>query len=85
MLYTSYKQEKVFTDRQSAINDSRSQAKLEFVQSVAKVEYVQDDPHEMAYPEVVPVKHDEIVTAYEKYMADRGKVYGLKPVELKSF
>lgn len=78
MYYTSYKQDEIYDNRQTAINKSRALAKEEFLNQVARVNVCYDDEDYPNIKSFADPKHEDIVLAYENYIKNRTIVYEVK-------
>jgi hypothetical protein len=84
MPYTDYTQKEIFTNRQSAIESSRTKAKDEFFNSLVEVSYHYDPDGEM-FPDVDRKVSDykDIKAIFEAYEKNRATIYEVK-IELPS-
>jgi hypothetical protein len=84
MPYTDYTQKEIFTDRQRAIESSRTKAKDEFFNSLVEVSHIYEPDGEICTDIDRKVSdYKDIKKVFEAYEKNRATIYELK-IELPS-
>ena len=83
MYYTDYLKKEIFTDRQTAINSSRLQAKDEFFHSLVESKTCYDDDGDpMSYLHKKITDYKEIKELFNAYEKNRCIIYEVKIEDL---
>lgn len=79
MLYTSFMQNEIFNDRQTAIEKSRLIAKIQFLDKLKPCfKHSSDEYGDDEWIDSHLVEHDDIVKAYEEYLNNREIIHEVK-------
>jgi hypothetical protein len=81
MFYTSFKQDEIYNNRQTAIDKSRKLAKKEFLDimfNAGKLALDEYGNFDGFVSDIDAIRHETIVQAYEAYLINRSTVYEVR-------
>ena len=84
MLYTDFRKDELFEDKQAAIESSRKKAKEAFINSIARVTISHDEYGEEFYYNTCDLSYKEISTYFTIYKKDRSTIYEVQLKELNN-